>query len=655
MGWLMEIESQSRYRIVARFFVFFLALSGFYVAFAPLDFLMPRYGLDGSWEVVLGEATARGLKFGEDIIFTGGPLSSVYTRYFRADFFSAQLLIGALCIGTSALLITILALQNSNLSAGFTAAGCMFAVLASNDAIFIAFPMLTALAALRAERSVMEQAGLAAGILCSAISTLAKFSVFPMAVVAFLLVDLIRLGRRRWPFYLGSYLLITFMLFAWLEGPTRFLPFISGSLSVSAGYTEAMFVAGPGRELVAFFLAILVLLVATALSEFRAVVKGSLTWSVAVARWLIVATYLFVTFKAGFVRHDAHSIIAWSGLGVAALTYFIIAPYTVAARGVFLRSSVRLIFPLIAVLALLVAVPFFWSFHTRESPSVLVGVLATRVQQARTFFANPTRTIEVWKHEKDAAWARVRDAKALPMLDGTVDVIPSLQSSVLAHGLNYVPRFTIQEYTTYNRRLIEANRRSLIERGPRYLLFQPGSIDGRHPAMAEGPIWPDIIRYYEPYSLDGDLLTLRRRLKPIEELLGHASIETVAFGQDIALPDTEEPQFLRAKIEKTWLAKFVEVVFKPPVVSVRLTYADGKQQRYRIVPAIAEAGFIISPLVARSSDFLLLASGNSSLLARVSSMSFETNWLGRFLFGSSFELTHQPLSLTVLRQQQSGQ
>jgi hypothetical protein len=39
-----------------------------------------------------------------------------------------------------------------------------------------------------------------------------------------------------------------------------------------------------------------------------------------------------------------------------------------------------------------------------------------------------------------------------------MDAIPSIQSALIAHGLRYVPRPSIQQYATYTRRLIEKNR-----------------------------------------------------------------------------------------------------------------------------------------------------------------------------------------------------
>src|SRR5262249_7999262 len=53
-----------------------------FAAFSPFSVVMPDFGLDPSWRAVLGDAPTLGIKIGRDIIFTGGPLSSLYTRWF---------------------------------------------------------------------------------------------------------------------------------------------------------------------------------------------------------------------------------------------------------------------------------------------------------------------------------------------------------------------------------------------------------------------------------------------------------------------------------------------------------------------------------------------------------------------------------------------
>jgi hypothetical protein len=347
-----------------------------------------------------------------------------------------------------------------------------------------------------------------------------------------------------------------------------------------------------------------------------------------------VAAYLFIMFKEGFVRHDVHALIGWSGLAVAAVVY------PLSFRGARTVSSV--LCSGVAVASILIVYS--------GSLSVLLTVRGRIERQftlASSFISDRQQQIARWQRAKEEAWARVRAAQELPRIDGSVDVIPSIQSSLLAYGLDYRPRYSFQEYQTFTARLIEANRRSLIERGPNFLLFQPEAIDARFPAMAEGPLWPHILAAYEPVSDDGKLLLLRRRASPLEHVVGREASQTISFGRAIAVPNG--PQFLRAKIKKTLLGRLVDVLFRPPIIQMRVGFADGTLRDYRIVLAIAEAGFLISPWVASSRDFLLLAEGRTALLSPIKGIAFETSKTGWLFYAAQIEVSFSPLSIEALQ------
>jgi hypothetical protein len=99
------------------------------------------------------------------------------------------------------------------------------------------------------------------------------------------------------------------------------LQYVFSSINLASGYSEAMDLDGPRGELVAFVAAAGVLLVTLGWAEIRSLSKTGAIPTTAVLRWLVLAAYVFVMFKEGFVRHDAHSLIGWSGLAVAALVY----------------------------------------------------------------------------------------------------------------------------------------------------------------------------------------------------------------------------------------------------------------------------------------------------------------------------------------------
>src|SRR5690606_11326253 len=130
-----------------------------------------------------------------------------------------------------------------------------------------------------------------------------------------------------------------------------------------------------------------------------------------------------------------------------------------------------------------------------------------------------------WQRQLDernaASLAEIRSKLTLPQLNGTVDIIQSEQSDLIANNLQFTPRPTIQEYTAYSSKLIARNR-AFVEGShpPDYLIMAPGSIDGRHPASAEGSLWP---LFFATYQAEMDLvhsLVLRRRAVPIDNIEG---------------------------------------------------------------------------------------------------------------------------------------
>jgi hypothetical protein len=608
-----------------------------YVVFAPLDFRMPDYGLE-PWVAVLGEASAHDWRLGRDIIFTGGPLSSLYEHWFQPDHLGRYLAANVTLVAVFALLMTTVAWRNRRIAAGFlVAAGIASCFFAGRDGVFVAYPLLVSLIVLSPDRGILERAAIALGVFCAALLTLVKFVIAPAAVVMFILCDIGAIVRRRWPFYTSAYVLLCFGLFACVEGPRWFLQYVFSSINVASGYSEAMDLDGPTAELAAFLAAAAVVLATLGLAEIRTLSRTGVMPVAALLRWLVLAAYVFVMFKEGFVRHDIHSLIGWSGLAVAALVY------PLSLREVRIIPSV-ICWAVAGGAITAVTIIFSGSLSMFHS---MPGYFERQFVPALNLVSDPERQVAQWRRAKEEGWARVRAAQEVPRVNGSVDVIPSIQSSLLAYGLDYRPRYSFQEYATFTGRLIEANRRTLIEHGPDFLLMQPGSIDNRYPAMAEGPLWPDILAAYAPVSEDGKLLLLQRRTSPLGNLLGAEASQTISFNRAVPVPDG--PQFLRVKIKKTLLGKLIEVLFRPPLIAMTVGYSDGTLRSFRIVPAIAEAGFLISPWVQTSRDFLLLAEGRTVLLSSIKGIAFETSKIGRFFYAEQIDVSFSPLSIEALQ------
>src|SRR5437660_4869117 len=201
----------SGFRLILGVLLFLANVAAVYVVFAPLDFHMPEYGLDPSWVAVLGEASAHGWRFGRDIIFTSGPLSSLYTHWFQFDHLDRYLAANVALIVVFALLVTTLAWRNRRIAAGFlVAAGISLCFFAGRNAIIVVYPLLVSLVVLSPTWGILEKASAASGVFCAALLTLVKFLVVPAAVLTFILCDIAAIVRRRWPFYTLSYVLVCF-------------------------------------------------------------------------------------------------------------------------------------------------------------------------------------------------------------------------------------------------------------------------------------------------------------------------------------------------------------------------------------------------------------------------------------------------------------
>jgi len=587
-----------------------LILAGTFLALFPLVYAMPGPLLDDGWAIVLGEAQSRGWIFGRDVAFTGGPLSSLYTGYFAETGF---LLMAALRLVLAAALARFLWLLLSDAPLTIIAALAVLLVAAADralDAVFIAIPLLLALAMLRDPRQPVDTHSLSLAIFAAALVGLTKFSYALMALSVVLLLDLRSVWRRRPPLLSAAFILTTAALFAALEhGLGWFGDFAYYGFETTVGYADAMsFSGGNDFRLSLFLLVSLILAPLVALCEWARHRRQGSHLPDLVVRLAVIGLYWFFVWKAGFVRHDRyHEPAAWAGLGMVML---LAVPSWLTLQTSRLCSGTRgAAVGLLLILVVVIAIP-----GLREPAKGLTKasteMAGERLLATAQFLADPRGWQAAKREARAAAWERVRRQVPLPPVEGSVDIISSKQSAVIAHGLDYRPRLTIQEYTTYTGALIEGNRRSLLDAGgPRTLLVAPESIDLRLPSLAEGPLWPDILRVFAPKGIADDLVVMERRRTPLPILLGPGTELRANLGEIVSLEGRGKALFLSLDIDKTLVGSALSLLLKPAPLMIEIETASGRRAVHRLIPAIAKSGFLISPYVVSAGDFLALANG----------------------------------------------
>ena len=590
-------------------------------AFHPFTPAVPQPWLDGSWVAALGEAADRGLRWGPDVAFTYGPASTLVTAYFNAAYLPVTLpLLLATCLlfGASTALLAPprgpLALAGTAAAAGAVAA----LSIGYPDSVFLVLPLAPFLLRLSRVRTGPVPA-LVAGATAVAVGMIGMSKTsFPLsAVPLFVLGDAAAVLRRRAP-ALTLPCALGFLLSDRVYGqnPADLPLFFRQQWEVVSGYSDAMALDGSRGELLAFLLAAAACILVAAGAEWRG--AGGRTAS-RFAVPLGFAWVLLILFKAGFVRQDTHTLIAWHGLALAAslVAWARFRPRAAAAASL-CAVAVAAAFGL-AVVGPAADPAVRGGAVVAAAHRVFVAGPAAQLAAAFDLARDPSAFARARRAEKAAAWREIADSAPLPRLDGGVDVIPSRQSRLIASGLDYRPRSSFQEYSTYTPALIAANRAFLSgPRAPDWVLFGPESgfgsmtLDRRYPNLAEGALWLDLLALYRPERHIGDLLALRRRDVSAPLALGAARRSAVGFDEEVAvgpLPDGARAVFATVDVRPTLLGRLAAFLFRSPPLTLSARFADGHERVYQFVPGIGSSGFALSPTVNNATEFEALADG----------------------------------------------
>lgn len=618
---------------VALYWAAICAISGaMLIAFWPG--LPAATSLDNSWIVGMNEAMRLGLDIGTQFVFTFGPYASVYTQEWSAATDALMLFGGTVLAACHALLFGLLGAQRGRIAMLVLAATFMV-VLRQKDALLFVYPLAFALHVastyldLGAGRvSPWHRHPALFGLL------LLPFGLLPLikgsalvavaAIGSLCMVALIVARQPRRALLLAVVPPAACIAFWLIAGqPLRTLPgYFVNMVPIITGYTDAMSARGPTAEIGVFALGVAGVLLAVALAG------GASRWT---RLFLLTAfaLHLFLAFKAGFVRHDGHVLMAGAALGMAAM---LTLP---------LRSPAA---PLAVALGLL-AWTCFDANHARTSTETLV-------KRAVNPFLGIAGGLAIRSDGRLLAMAEQRRIALaaecpLPKLDGRVDIYSYRQACLIVSGNQWSPRPVFQSYSAYTPRLAQMNADHLRgDRAPDHVLFRVEPIDGRLPALEDGPSWPALLQRYAPRALDDDLLHLERRPQAQERLPVYDATRTLAVDERFDLSPHEDLLLATIDLPRSLLGRLASIVFKPTPPRIELTLADGSLRDYRLVPGMSAAGFLLSPHVSSTREFLQVQEGSAEAApARVRSLRIRVDRAGRWLWSDTYELRLAPLKI----------
>lgn len=579
---------------------------GILLACVPLTPWFPQPSLDAAWCYAMNQAVADRMVFGRDIIFTFGPYACVVTHQYHPA--TDGLMLAASTLMGSAVAVGALSLASRGKILYLVPLPVLVACVGC-DALFFAVPFLFLIVAVRLTLPADHRWKLLANwrvAVSLAIMSLA-LGLLPLikATHSLMVVFVSGLGwllilrwRRAWGLILGA-IFVTGLVSFWLiaKQPLSALPgFFVAQVPMVSGYSEAMSIPGPPADWAWYGASAALILLFTLLCFAR---DGGLPGKVLCVG---LALSLFLAFKAAFVRHDAHAMIAADFALLVSFLLSINLPHGAAAAIV-----------VCSVAGWLPAIEHYYGVNGKtvivsRSSQIWEGLLSgVRVRLAGS---------QNLHEQFEAARARIRQENPLPRVDGDVDIYPSRQDIVLANELRWAPRPIIQSYSAYEPVLAVANARHLLSgSSPQHIFFEVGPIDGRLAALEDGASWPLLLTRYhlgaraEPFLVAGaePLLELDRN----PDVTSGPKMEDIStsvqrLGKEFPLPKVSDPLWAEIVVKPTFLGRFLGALFKPSELHILFRYEDGHTENFRYVACMGQSGFIISPVIHKTGEFAAL-------------------------------------------------
>jgi hypothetical protein len=395
---------------------------------------------------------------------------------------------------------------------------------------------------------------------------------------------------------------------------------------IASGYTDAMSAVGDTNEIWSYLFASAVLCLGLYANKRHFKVEN-------IFLWCVFSAFLFLAFKAGFVRHDGHATMAAIALVTAALIYL---ATTTSKKN------------------LLIAIPCFcagfyiYNHYAPISSATVKNNIINTYTLAFEGLNNRLQDSSWLDHKFIVAINKIKEKSNIPVMQGTTDIYSYNQSYLIASGNIWNTRPILQSYSAYTEFLAIKNRDHLLgKKAPDNIVFSVEPIDGRLPPLEDGVSWPVILSQYHPTMSQDSRIFLRKNTPATTNAAPSLILNgTHRLGEEISVPDANTPIFVELDIKPTLIGRLANILFKPPKLKIKLVLTTGISKEYRIISGLSKSGFIISPLIEYTPEFSLLYA-NSSLLQnkKVKSFSISTADGSNIFWQNKFSINFKKIEL----------
>ena len=139
----------------------------------------------------------------------------------------------------------------------------------------------------------------------------------------------------------------------------------------------------------------------------------------------------------------------------------------------------------------------------------------------------------------------------------------------------------VQRYAASTPYLDQLNADWIRNRGPRFLLFDGTTIDGRHPWTETPATWAEVYRWYNTRMLGKHNLLLERRPESRYAHFEPLSHLRVRFGEVLPMPQSPESVFWTMQCPLSMSGKLRALLFRVPEITMTVDTNEGQKGVFR--------------------------------------------------------------------------
>jgi hypothetical protein len=562
----------------------------------------PPLELDPSWHAALEYATAHHLQFGTQIVFTFGPLGFLSTRTSLGHLLGARIAFAFFWSVLVALAATALAKRLPGwVRYAFLTWFVIFTLSEGLDQTAFFVMAYGALLFLLDNPKQRWQAPLL--VFAFIVLSLIKLSFLTAAIGSLALVVVCWIRQRKTVKAIVLALAApTGFIACWMalgQSPSHLAPWFRHGLELESGYSAAMNLV-PKTPVLLAALAALALFVGAWVATMVRSPGGPLTWGILIT----LAQYVFFAWKEGFTRPgDWHTFVFLWFLPLVLAFCFLgeLSRGHTASRQRVLNVTFATSMGFCLVAAHFQMPGYAWQQVTDWPRRVThngEGILATL------------------RGRSDDLYADCRDSQNVPMLvldhakdmigGESVDVMNYLLLAAVVNEMNYQPRPVIQGFVAYTPALQSLNEEYFRSPGrPHFVMLCQQATDGRFPTLEDSAALNYMLNNYVPVARDGRFLVLQQRTAE-EPAFQLEHEESLHFGEKVDLrPWAHRPLFMSVGITPSLPGRAATLAYQQQPLYMRFS-AGQLEERYRIVPSMAERPFLVNPLLNSNYDVINL-------------------------------------------------